>query len=154
MWVIPSDRLPAAPFEPHESLFLDCWHGLTHSRSLDSHRVRCLNARTILGELCDELDSGRLDEPEFRGICEETLSLLQGDPIVPSAFSANLEYYLKQTLTFTLDALNEHPHVVDLASLFQRSVVMWERQLEALKGGGGNAGTIADAVFASVIARD
>lgn len=68
-------------------LFLDCWYGFTHERSLDSHRVRCLNARTILRELCDELESGRLDEPEFCGICEEALSLLQSDPVVASEFA-------------------------------------------------------------------
>ncbi len=87
MWVIPSNRVSTGLFEPHEALFLDCWYGFTHDRSLDSHRVRCLNARTILRELCDELEKGRLDEPEFCGICEEAVSLLQNDPIVASEFT-------------------------------------------------------------------
>ena len=82
--------------------------------------------------------------------------LVHGSPIrfrLP-LFSANLEYYLKQTLTFTLDALVEHSHVADLASLFQRGVIRWERQLKALNDSTADRVTIADAIFASVIAND
>lgn len=77
----------AKPLEQHEVLFLDCWYGLTHNQSLDSYRVKCLNARTIVRELCEELEIGRLDQPEFQGICEETLATLERDTVVPLSFS-------------------------------------------------------------------
>jgi hypothetical protein len=82
--------------------------------------------------------------------------LVHGSPVRfrLALFSANLEYYLKQSLIFTLNALHEHPHITDLASLFQRTVVMWERQLEALEDKAADSAIIADAVFASVAAKD
>ena len=90
MRFLTANDLAESDFEQHEMLFLDCWYGLTHDRSLDSYRVKCLNARSIVRELCDELDIGRLDEPEFHGICNEALSLLQSDPIASSAFGKGL----------------------------------------------------------------
>lgn len=65
-------------------LFLDCWHGLTHNYSLDSFRVKCLNSRTIVRELAEELRIGRIEKDEFEGLCRETLALLENDIVVRS----------------------------------------------------------------------
>ena len=92
MRFIPAKQLESVALEKHETLFLDCWYGLTHMRSLDSYRVRCLNARTIVRELCEELAIGRLDEPEFQGICQEALFLLQNDSVISTAFPKSLGF--------------------------------------------------------------
>jgi len=77
-------------FQPHELLFLDCWYGLTHEKSLDSYRVKCLNARTIVRELCQEVAEGRIDQPEFQGLCNESLAILRSDPALDPSFSLGL----------------------------------------------------------------
>lgn len=86
MWIVPETKITKFAFAPHEKLFLDMWHGLTHDRSLDSYRVRCLNSRIALRELCEEIEIGRLDDLEFQGICEEVFALLEHDPIVAASF--------------------------------------------------------------------
>ncbi len=99
MRFVPESKITKFTFAPHEKLFLDMWYGLTHDHSLDSYRVRCLNARIGLRELCEEIEIGRLDDLEFQGICQETLSLLEGDAVVSACFQrgfAVLLPYLKE----------------------------------------------------------
>jgi hypothetical protein len=45
-------RIPAsAPkLEPHGHFFAELCYGMTHIGSMDSHRVRCMNLRTIARE--------------------------------------------------------------------------------------------------------
>ncbi|MEY3226848.1 MAG: hypothetical protein RLZZ536_1467 [Planctomycetota bacterium] len=90
MRFVPRTEISIPRFQPHELLFLDCWYGLTHEKSLDSYRVRCLNARTVVRELCDEVTEGRIDQPEFQGLCGESLAILQSDPILALFFSRGL----------------------------------------------------------------
>lgn len=94
MRFVPEDELAKTAFASHEKLFLDMWYGLTHRRSLDSYRVRCLNSRVALRELCEEIEIGRLDDSEFRGICEETASLLEKDPVVAANFPRGVHVLL------------------------------------------------------------
>lgn len=86
MRFVPENKFSKFTFAPHERLFLDMWHGLTHDRSLDSYRVRCLNARMAVRELHEEIEIGRLDDLEFQGICQETLSLLEDDLAIKTHF--------------------------------------------------------------------
>lgn len=86
MRFVPTARIKCKQFEPHELLFLDCWYGLTHDKSLDSHRVKCLNARTVVRELCEELEIGRLDDEEFFAICSEASSILECDIVINVCF--------------------------------------------------------------------
>ena len=58
---------------------------MTHELSLDSHRVRCLNARSIIRELDHELRAGRLSQEDFVELCAEAHDILGLDPIVASA---------------------------------------------------------------------
>lgn len=97
MRFIPDERIRELSLAPQELLFLDCWYSFTHMRSLDSHRVKCLNARTILKELCDEISIGRLEAPEFADICKETLALLEIDRVVTELAPKTLAA-LKQNL--------------------------------------------------------
>ena len=86
MLVISDKLLSDGKFEPIQRFFLDCLFGLTHENSLDSYRVKCLNARTIVRELSEELEIGRLNDPEFKHLCSECTSILEKDFVVQSSF--------------------------------------------------------------------
>ncbi|MHB8898383.1 MAG: hypothetical protein ACYC6Y_06520 [Thermoguttaceae bacterium] len=86
MRVIDSDKLDAAGLLPHQRYFLEHWYSMTHMRSLDSYRVRCMNSRTIVRELSDELRVGLSDDEELRNLCEEAAATLASDPILTRRF--------------------------------------------------------------------
>jgi hypothetical protein len=77
---------PTATLAAHERFFLELWYGMTHEASLDSHRVRCLNSRTIIRELDQELQIGRARPEEFEDLCAEADEILGRDPLVAGAF--------------------------------------------------------------------
>jgi hypothetical protein len=77
---------PAAPLPEHEKFFLELWHGMTHEASLDSHRVRCLNARTIIRELKEEIEIGRARTDDILALCKEAEEILESDPVVGGSF--------------------------------------------------------------------
>ena len=81
---------PTATLAAHERFVLELWHGMTHEASLDSHRVRCLNARTVIRELDQELRLGRARPDEFQEICEEAQEVLSADPVVKKSFERHL----------------------------------------------------------------
>ena len=91
MQVIETEKLDKARLPPHERYFLELWYSMTHMQSLDSYRVRCMNSRTIVRELSDELRIGLIDDSELIGLCEEALAILSGDPIVEAHFALNLK---------------------------------------------------------------
>ena len=86
MRFVSTKKIDSKAFQTHQMLFLDCWHGLTHHHSLDSFRVKCLNSRTIVKELSDELEIGRIEKEELEGLCRETLTVLENDDVVKSNF--------------------------------------------------------------------
>jgi hypothetical protein len=79
------NKNPPQPLAAQEVFFLELWHSMTHELSLDSHRVRCLNARMIVRELDQELRTGRLAQEEFVELCAEALEILDLDHVVPVA---------------------------------------------------------------------
>jgi hypothetical protein len=85
---------PTVALLAHERFFLELWFGMTHELSLDSHRVRCLNARTIIRELdqelCIALRTGRLKPDEFQELCAEADDILARDPLVASSFARHI----------------------------------------------------------------
>ncbi|MBI4023966.1 MAG: hypothetical protein HY360_03235 [Verrucomicrobia bacterium] len=81
---------PDVVFAPHEKFFLETWHGMTHELSLDSYRVRCLNARMIIRELDQELRIGRASPEELQDLCAEAEEILGRDPLVPQSFGRHL----------------------------------------------------------------
>ncbi|MFZ4484874.1 MAG: hypothetical protein ACOYOL_12955, partial [Chthoniobacterales bacterium] len=70
----------------NEKFFLELWHGMTHEASLDSHRVRCMNARTIIRELNQDLHIGRARGDDLLGLCSEADEILTCDPVVGESF--------------------------------------------------------------------
>jgi hypothetical protein len=81
---------PTATFLPHEKFFLELWHGMTHELSLDSHRVRCLNARTIIWELNQELRIARMKPEEYQELCAEADEILTRDPLAAGSFARHM----------------------------------------------------------------
>ena len=81
---------PTTPLAAHEKFFLELWHGMTHEASLDSYRVRCLNARTIIRELDQELHIGRARPEEIQYICTEAEEILSLDPLAAKHFSRHV----------------------------------------------------------------
>jgi len=81
---------PDVAFAPHEKFFLETWHAMTHELFLDSYRVRCLNARTIIRELDQELRIGRASPEAFQELCAEADEILARDPQVPQSFVRHL----------------------------------------------------------------
>ena len=86
MRVIETGKLDAASPAPPERCFLECWYSMTHMRSLDSYRVRCMNSRTIVRELVDELRIGRIQGHELCGLCGEAAAILSSDPVLIKHF--------------------------------------------------------------------
>jgi hypothetical protein len=80
-----SDKPTPHPLAQHELFFLELWFGMTHELSLDSHRVRCLNARSIIREIDHELRAGRLTQEDFNEMCAEANEILASDPVAASA---------------------------------------------------------------------
>lgn len=106
MRVIEAGKLDAANLLPHERCFLECWYSMTHMRSLDSYRVRCMNSRTIVRELVNELQIARIQGDELCGLCQEAAAILSSDPVLVKHFPATYPA-VKSTLDsppFTKDA--------------------------------------------------
>lgn len=78
------------PFAPSEQFFLELWHSMTHERSLDSHQVRRLNARTIVRELDQELRIGRISQDDLLALCAEADETLVRAPLVAQQYPRHL----------------------------------------------------------------
>ena len=74
--------------EPQQ-FFVRVWYSKTHARSLDTYRVRCMNSRTILRELDEELKIGLIKLDELYGICEEAYEILKKDPVISEQYPLN-----------------------------------------------------------------
>ncbi len=81
---------PVAPLPENEKFFLELWHGMTHESSLDSHRVRCLNARTIIRELNEEIQIGRARSDDVLALCNEAGEILACDQVVDGSFPRHI----------------------------------------------------------------
>ena len=57
---------------------------------MDSHRVRCMNSRTIVRELNEELEINLLAFEELKALCAETLELLERDLVIQNHFHKHL----------------------------------------------------------------
>ncbi len=89
MRVVDIKKLQTANLKPCERLFVELWHSMTHMRSLDSYRVRCLNSRLVIRELFQELTINLIDEDDLRELFEETNEILNKDTIVCRQFPAH-----------------------------------------------------------------
>ena len=91
MRVINTKQFSVANLQPHESLFVELWHSMTHTKSLDTYRIKCMNSRTIIRELSDEIGIGLVNEEEISAICAEAKAILEADPICKVHFPSFLD---------------------------------------------------------------
>jgi hypothetical protein len=91
METVSGAALARAGLAPHERFFVELWHQMVNMRSLDSYRAKCLNARTIVRELAEELRAGRMDDVELAGLCGESKEWLANDPIIGTKYQSNYE---------------------------------------------------------------
>src|ERR1700744_6183692 len=91
MRVLPENLIPAA-FTPSQRAFLEAWYALTHAESLDSHRVRTLNARLGLRELtqvCQLVENGIIHAFNREAVAGEAATILDRDPISSTRFPSD-----------------------------------------------------------------
>ena len=88
MRVLLPTKVARAKLTPHERVFLEFWYSMTHMQSLDSFRVRCMNSRTILRELSEEMKIRRIEESDFGNLCHEAAATLDSDPVVQRDFQS------------------------------------------------------------------
>ncbi len=89
MRVLPENFMPPA-FTPSQRAFVDAWFSLTNDQSLDSHRVRTLNARLVLRELvdvCRLAEAGVISPFHRKAVAEEAFSVLERDPLFAGKFA-------------------------------------------------------------------
>jgi hypothetical protein len=92
-------KTKVSTLQPHEAFFLELWNEMTHEQSLDSYRVRCLNAHSVVRELAEELRIGRISAEQLKPLCAETLDIIKADPVLP--------HCLPHHLAITADLLKE-----------------------------------------------
>jgi hypothetical protein len=88
MRVIKESKEFHLPTNAKQRLLLMCWYSLTHQKSLDSHRVRCMNSLSILVEL-ERLISKSLHkiDQDIARSADEALSILQSDYVVMDQYA-------------------------------------------------------------------
>jgi len=89
--ILDQRTLDSANLNGCERLFVETWFSLTHVRSLDSFRARCLNSRTIVREIHDELEIGRIKDEQLEALLREAALLLERDFVIASEFAALLK---------------------------------------------------------------
>ncbi|XZE56156.1 hypothetical protein SH139x_002239 [Planctomycetaceae bacterium SH139] len=118
MQVIDEKLLNEAKLADCERFFVEVWYSLTHFRSLDSFRVRCLNSRTVIGETLRELRIGRIKDDDLGNLLSEVEATLDRDPVVSTNFQpqkASLSKHFaikagkhnKQELQFDIEDANQ-----------------------------------------------
>lgn len=70
-----------------QQFFVFRWLELVHKFTIDSHRFRAMNSKSILQELCEAIDYVEKDKWDSRNIkliCEEAAKLIKTDRVLPS----------------------------------------------------------------------
>jgi len=91
--IINAEILKNVGLTPHQRFFVELWYSMTHLHSLDSYRVKCLNAHTVIRELNEELHIGLVNEEELAALCWETLEILESDTIINVCFTDHLRVF-------------------------------------------------------------
>jgi hypothetical protein len=138
------------PLSDGQRLFLELWYGMTHSRSLDTHRVRCLNARTIIRELDHELQVARIALQDLKELCDEADEIVSRESFLGTMYSRHLELFGKASAWIdkfeekdkkTYKAASEFPNlcfvVSDFSAILERSYISTLLQAlpDAIAGG-------------------
>ena len=118
MQILDRRTLDSANLDGCERLFVETWYSLTHVRSLDSFRARCLNSRTIIREIHEELELGRIKEEHLEALLREASFLLEHDSVISSEFAALLKC-LQSHFKTKAKELNKTVLKIDIADAHQ-----------------------------------
>lgn len=88
MWIIKETKTIKLPEDSCQRFFIQTWYSLIHRNSLDSHRVRCMNALNILREIFDLFQKPKLPGvfKDIRKTAEEALAVLERDRVIARHF--------------------------------------------------------------------
>ena len=88
MRFVQENKINRLPQEPTARFFIQLWYDMVHRNSLDSHRVRCMDAISILRELQTLISKTALSGigKDIKRVAEEVLYTLDPDPIILSQF--------------------------------------------------------------------
>ena len=81
-----------------QRFFVELWHGMTHTSSLDSYRLRLHNGRTILNELRHEIELGVAQDDDLQKMAAEA-QILAAEDIVFQSLAKNSLDSVERTLT-------------------------------------------------------
>jgi len=91
MWIIKDSNRIKLPTDSIQRFFIQSWFSLVHMNSLDSHRVRCMNALNIIDELVDLCSSEKSGFPKIKDeitrVALEVADIIKDDLIVQDHFS-------------------------------------------------------------------
>ena len=90
MRIIKPEELATARLGANEAFFVELLYSMTHQKSLDSYRVRCMNSRMLIRELAEELAIGLIKPCDLIGVSTETKLSLSTDPVISTYFSSHL----------------------------------------------------------------
>lgn len=111
-----------------ERFFVSLWAELFNKSTIDTYRVRVMNARSILTEL-DEVINDRANEETHLNnvyyVCQEAIRILKNDPICSKHFIAETSYVVK-CLKKTDDELKK---IKDLKALIHKVRIL-QKELE------------------------
>lgn len=82
------------PDDDVQKFFIETWYSLIHQKSLDSHRIRCMNSLNIgreLQGLISRLGELRGVEKDIAMVSEETLDILKSDFVIKRCFQDHLD---------------------------------------------------------------
>jgi hypothetical protein len=76
------------PADPAQRFFVQAWYSMVHRDSLDSHRVRSMDALNILREVQGLLGKRHIQsiQKDIRRAAEEASDIIHGDPLLAKQF--------------------------------------------------------------------
>lgn len=131
----------------------DCLRG---NMLLERHANRVRNWLTD-AKVCSQQLDGHLSRVQWHlhRLYRIRCCIVHGAPIrfKLTLAAANLEYYLKQTILLTMDALDTYDHVNGLDEVYERAQLSNNRVLEALREKTADHQTIRNSVFAPLVSK-
>jgi hypothetical protein len=108
-----------------QRFFVSCWYNQVHQYSLDSHRVRTMNAVSILNELLRLLEVSHANDNDRAIVRAEAAGILQEDWVLPGSPSGEVA----KTLVELIKASNGKPKEGDSSKSGDRLILYLAKQL-------------------------
>ena len=85
------EKVAGLGMSENQHYFVSCWHNVIHGQSLDSHRIRTMNARNALREFMRMVAAPHANDSDREMVCHEAELIIAADQILnvpPLAISA------------------------------------------------------------------